>query len=54
MFTSGDIKCEFIQEIEKMKSKFPAPADLTDSEIKNIIVDLYNYGNLFSDIQFNV
>jgi len=48
-------ECKFIQEIEKLKSKFPLPADLiTNSEIKNIITDLYSYGNLVSDIQFEI
>ena len=48
-------ECKFLQEIEKLKSKFPPPADLiTNSEIKNIITDLYSYGILVSDIQFQV
>jgi len=48
-------ECKFLQEIEKLKSKFPSPADLiTNSEITSIINDLYSYGNLVSDIQFYV
>jgi len=39
--------------MNNIKRDLPVPPNLIQSEVKNIIVTLYNYFNLFEDVNYS-